>query len=50
MELAGCVNDTKPSYMLKHKGKFHFLCHDPFKNMPIKYRDCDILLNIYAYR
>ncbi len=30
MKLAGCLNGTKTSYMLKDQGKFVFLCHDHF--------------------
>lgn len=31
MDLAGCNNDTKTSYMPKVQGKFDSSCHVPFK-------------------
>ncbi len=30
MKLAGCLNGTKTSYMLKDQGKLVFSCHDHF--------------------
>lgn len=33
MALAGCINDTKTSYMPKDQGNVDFSYHDPFKNV-----------------
>ena len=35
MNLAGCLNGTKTSYVSKAHGKLDFSCHNPFSKMHV---------------